>query len=284
MEGTRKLRERPWWQAPSWEVLEKMPRIRELMAERLSKCHVEGVVFDGHENLFWPIYEVSPDARVVMLSWRRYRDHQKSAEAFDIRLKLQREFQGLLNVGMHVLPYQALVYPALDALTGNREQRPQLVRRRGRDDHALQPWHLREESDPAPEERPFLQDPLGEGLRGLLGGGEEADPQGEAVGVQHEEEHRQGPVRLPEGRGPRVRPGAAPQREDPPDVREEPPREDTPGVTVLPPLPLDELQGGALGSAQGGRRRESNAVQASPSQGEAEAYLRWGGPRSSHGC
>mmetsp|Transcript_39051 Transcript_39051/g.78778 ORF Transcript_39051/g.78778 Transcript_39051/m.78778 type:complete len:332 (+) Transcript_39051:136-1131(+) len=119
MEGTRKLRERPWWQAPSWEVLEKMPRIRELMAERLSKCHVEGVVFDGHENLFWPIYEVSPDARVVMLSWRRYRDHQKSAEAFDIRLKLQREFQGLLNVGMHVLPYQALVYPALDALTGN---------------------------------------------------------------------------------------------------------------------------------------------------------------------
>jgi len=118
--GTFKLLEMRKRQHPDHEALEKLPRLGERLAERLSRCRVEALAFDGHDLLFWPIYEASPDARVIMLNWRTWREWSRSGEKFGWRLRFYRISQGTLSMGMSVLPYNALVLPAWDALMGNR--------------------------------------------------------------------------------------------------------------------------------------------------------------------
>ena len=40
----------------------------EELAAALSKCRAGALAFDGYESLFWPIYNVSPNAKVIVLN------------------------------------------------------------------------------------------------------------------------------------------------------------------------------------------------------------------------
>mmetsp|Transcript_19707 Transcript_19707/g.40101 ORF Transcript_19707/g.40101 Transcript_19707/m.40101 type:complete len:402 (+) Transcript_19707:134-1339(+) len=101
------------------EAVQHTPRVAEIMAERFSKCRVDSLTFDGCEGLFWPIYEISPDAKVVMLNWRTHQEWYKSHDKFMYYLDKFYSAVGVGIMGTSMFPYDAVVLPVVDALTGN---------------------------------------------------------------------------------------------------------------------------------------------------------------------
>jgi len=93
--------------------------LQPLLANRLSRCRADTLTFDHLAELFWPIYDVSPDAKVVMLNWRTFEEWRRSGLNFGLSTVLTLLFVNLVNVGQHLLPWNALILPLWDALTGN---------------------------------------------------------------------------------------------------------------------------------------------------------------------
>jgi len=92
---------------------------RSVLAERLSQCGVQAMAFDGVENLFWDVLDISPDAKVVMLNWRDYPAWDRSRREFGLWIYVGLFLVNLFNTGQHILPWNAVTLPFVDMLTGN---------------------------------------------------------------------------------------------------------------------------------------------------------------------
>jgi len=77
----------------------------EKLAEIVSKCKVDAIALDGIEMLFFPMYAVSPNAKVIMLNWRTFEQWRKSLVTFGPLLALQIQFLGVLNCAVVILPW-----------------------------------------------------------------------------------------------------------------------------------------------------------------------------------
>ena len=90
----------------------------EELAAAISKCRAGALAFDGYESLFWPIYNVSPNAKVIVLNWRTYAQYDKSRNDFGIALNIALVFLGFLLNGQHFLPWGYITLPVLDYING----------------------------------------------------------------------------------------------------------------------------------------------------------------------
>mmetsp|Transcript_73966 Transcript_73966/g.154165 ORF Transcript_73966/g.154165 Transcript_73966/m.154165 type:complete len:396 (-) Transcript_73966:210-1397(-) len=87
------------------------------LATALARCEVEALAFDGIERAFWPILEVSPKAKVILLNWRSYEEWKHSVINFMPYLMLEIIGLGTYMTGIWVLPWGAL-FRVLDPLVG----------------------------------------------------------------------------------------------------------------------------------------------------------------------
>eukprot|EP00413_Alexandrium_margalefii_P003694 CAMPEP_0204511302 /NCGR_PEP_ID=MMETSP0661-20131031/351_1 /ASSEMBLY_ACC=CAM_ASM_000606 /TAXON_ID=109239 /ORGANISM="Alexandrium margalefi, Strain AMGDE01CS-322" /LENGTH=432 /DNA_ID=CAMNT_0051516381 /DNA_START=77 /DNA_END=1375 /DNA_ORIENTATION=+ len=94
--------------------------LRPILADRLSRCRVDAMAFDGFMEAFWPIYDVSPDAKIVMLNWRTFEEWSQSGVDWNTYTFLALTLANIVSSGQHVLPWNAVVVPLWDALTGNK--------------------------------------------------------------------------------------------------------------------------------------------------------------------
>lgn len=90
---------------------------REALAKAVSRCRMESVALDGLEALTLPLYETSPGAKVLMLSWRTYEEWTKSGRWFLPKLGAMVWFNLLTGSSLSALPWAALVR-LLDPLVG----------------------------------------------------------------------------------------------------------------------------------------------------------------------
>lgn len=99
-------------------VLQDLDSRREDLARQISKCNVDSMVFDGIERLFWPVFDVSPGAKVIVLDWRTQKEWNKSESEFTNLLLTCLFFLGLVQNSIHLLPWAALVMPLIELLFG----------------------------------------------------------------------------------------------------------------------------------------------------------------------
>merc|ERR1712050_565633 len=85
----------------------------------ISKCRVEAMAFDGINQLFWPIYEMSPGVKVIVLNWRTHQEIKASSSSFGRGLYWSLFLLNLLVISIHILPWNAFVLPILDPLFGS---------------------------------------------------------------------------------------------------------------------------------------------------------------------
>jgi len=102
------------------EVIKGWSEIHEWLAGGLAMCNVKTLTFDYIDNIFWHVYEVSSDAKVVMLNWRSYQEWRQSRANFKQETRLERFVDIISHLGMHTLPYNAGVLPFYDGYTGNK--------------------------------------------------------------------------------------------------------------------------------------------------------------------
>mmetsp|Transcript_34654 Transcript_34654/g.107672 ORF Transcript_34654/g.107672 Transcript_34654/m.107672 type:complete len:409 (+) Transcript_34654:60-1286(+) len=88
------------------------------LRNRLAGCRVNAIAFDGMEHLFWPIYDLSPDAKVLILDWRTFEEFHTSRSVFGQQLLLLHIFGGVTSASVHALPWIFLTQ-AIDRLTGS---------------------------------------------------------------------------------------------------------------------------------------------------------------------
>lgn len=96
------------------------------LAEEFSKCRVDALTFDGIEKMFHATYPVSPDAKVVMLSWRTYEQWLKSLKTFSALKTLEEAFLCSFYGGMLVLPWGSLFF-TMDKYLQNRAMEKRLT-------------------------------------------------------------------------------------------------------------------------------------------------------------
>jgi len=92
----------------------------EELAAALSRCRVDAIALDGIEQIFWPVYDVSPDAKVVLLNWRTFKEWRTSLEAFVPLLMLELLIMGTFGTAMTVLPWGALLHVIDPLLMGRK--------------------------------------------------------------------------------------------------------------------------------------------------------------------
>jgi len=102
-------------QTTDLEVLASTPP--ELLAARTSSCRTDAVALDGAEALFWPLMQVSPDAKVLVLNWRTFGEAGTAFRKFTRQLFPYLYMVGSLDVGLHLLPWP-LLFHALEPLFG----------------------------------------------------------------------------------------------------------------------------------------------------------------------
>jgi len=105
-----------FWSTEDMEVLNNTAP--ELIASGTSRCRTDAVALDGAEKLFWPIMEVSPTAKVLVLNWRTYAKAKESMEQFVMYFGPWLIMMGNLDLCIHVFPW-ALIFLALEPLCGS---------------------------------------------------------------------------------------------------------------------------------------------------------------------
>eukprot|EP00449_Zooxanthella_nutricula_P062967 CAMPEP_0198583276 /NCGR_PEP_ID=MMETSP1462-20131121/126552_1 /TAXON_ID=1333877 /ORGANISM="Brandtodinium nutriculum, Strain RCC3387" /LENGTH=294 /DNA_ID=CAMNT_0044314687 /DNA_START=232 /DNA_END=1113 /DNA_ORIENTATION=- len=91
------------WRFPDREVMEKQSP--EEFAAALSKCRIDAVAFDGFEELIQPVYQVSPGAKLVVLSWRPYEEWQKSINSYAPAVNLENALLPHVFAAQQALPW-----------------------------------------------------------------------------------------------------------------------------------------------------------------------------------
>lgn len=75
----------------------------EELAAAISSCRVDALAFDGIEQLFSPVYKISPGAKVLLMNWRTFEQWQKSLTTFVPELLFEIWFMGLLGGSLQAL-------------------------------------------------------------------------------------------------------------------------------------------------------------------------------------
>merc|ERR1712110_1009872 len=70
------------WNNNSRKAVDKLAK--EDLAAWLSRCRVEAAAFDGLESFILPVYDASPGAMVLVMSWRTWEQYRKSRLVFGI--------------------------------------------------------------------------------------------------------------------------------------------------------------------------------------------------------
>mmetsp|Transcript_142509 Transcript_142509/g.361818 ORF Transcript_142509/g.361818 Transcript_142509/m.361818 type:complete len:396 (+) Transcript_142509:75-1262(+) len=114
----------PAWKGTPWNQTDSDSKVFESLglaklAAAISRCGVDALAFDGIEELFWPVYEVSPEAKVVSLNWRTWPEYYKSWSTFEWQLSAAITAMCILISPVHLLPWSVIVLPILELLSGN---------------------------------------------------------------------------------------------------------------------------------------------------------------------
>lgn len=83
----------------------------------VSTCPMEAVALDGIDKLFWPLYEGSPDVKVITLFWRAYSSHRRSSDRFGEVLRIMIFQELFFWSSFTSVPWVFLLKP-LDYITG----------------------------------------------------------------------------------------------------------------------------------------------------------------------
>jgi len=90
----------------------------ERLAKAISQCGVEAMAFDVIDRAWWPIYDTSPGAKVVSMSWRTYDEYSRSRADFHWLLLTAYWYYGMLVGAPLLLPYNVILVPLFDLLSG----------------------------------------------------------------------------------------------------------------------------------------------------------------------
>eukprot|EP00413_Alexandrium_margalefii_P035666 CAMPEP_0204597642 /NCGR_PEP_ID=MMETSP0661-20131031/53910_1 /ASSEMBLY_ACC=CAM_ASM_000606 /TAXON_ID=109239 /ORGANISM="Alexandrium margalefi, Strain AMGDE01CS-322" /LENGTH=355 /DNA_ID=CAMNT_0051608339 /DNA_START=195 /DNA_END=1259 /DNA_ORIENTATION=+ len=90
------------------QVLNGVPS--EEFADSIARCRVDAVALDGVEKLFWPIYDVSPGIKVVVLNWRTYQEATTSMWSFMSLFIPYLVLVGHFNSAASALPWGLITY------------------------------------------------------------------------------------------------------------------------------------------------------------------------------
>jgi len=105
-----------------WQTNSSREALREsgtaTLASWLSRCRVDGMSFDGVEDLFRPVYDASPGVKVVILSWRTFKEWEKSMKTYGDYFFTHLIIQAYFYSSIHLLPWGALIMPALNLIRG----------------------------------------------------------------------------------------------------------------------------------------------------------------------
>jgi len=103
----------------AWYLLsEPEAKAHEELAGALSRCGVEAVTLDGFELLTWPIYDLSPDVKVLWLNWRTFDQWSESMQAFVPKLLTMCNFNVFTSSSTYVIPW-GIIVRLLDPLYGS---------------------------------------------------------------------------------------------------------------------------------------------------------------------
>eukprot|EP00415_Alexandrium_ostenfeldii_P000809 UN0809 len=89
------------------------------LAGLISSCKAEAVAFDGIEKLFFPVYAISPGAKVLVLNWRTFDEARVSMNNFFGLFLPYLIFLGHLFGSVQVLPWGLFVPYVTEPLFGN---------------------------------------------------------------------------------------------------------------------------------------------------------------------
>merc|ERR1711879_867396 len=89
------------------------------LAAMVSRCRPQAMTFDGIEKMFKPLYDFSPDVKVIVLDWRTYGEWKQSWAGFFPISNTILLAMSYLTLGMHIMPWNAFLFPILDPLTGS---------------------------------------------------------------------------------------------------------------------------------------------------------------------
>jgi len=93
------------------------PRASEELAAAISRCRVDAMSVDGLETLFWPLYNLSPEVKVLYLNWRTFKQWRRSLDVYRKTQWLMQFNNILFAHAGHTVPW-GLFLKLLDPLYG----------------------------------------------------------------------------------------------------------------------------------------------------------------------
>jgi len=117
----RQLQPMPRPYARNIDGLEVLNNITpDTLATALSRCQVDALAFDAAEDFIEHVYNKSPQAKVVLLSWRTWSQYKGSFDTFADQWTPSVVMSGLINSPMHFLPYGIIFQHIIDPLFGRQ--------------------------------------------------------------------------------------------------------------------------------------------------------------------
>ncbi|CAK9052546.1 unnamed protein product [Durusdinium trenchii] len=99
------------------EEMQKDDELASRLMEKIGRCRMEAIALDGLETLFDPLAKANPDAKVIMMNWRTFRQWRNSLDTFVHKLTVMVYHNIITGSSLGLLPWLALLQP-LDRLSG----------------------------------------------------------------------------------------------------------------------------------------------------------------------
>jgi len=113
-----------WHDKPTTSDLTVLKNSRpEDLASAFRNCGVDVAVMDGIEEIFWPLYNVSPDAKVISLNWRTWDEYSTSWAKFSSDLTAGLTLLQFVVCSSYLLPWSVIMIPIIELLSGNEIHR-----------------------------------------------------------------------------------------------------------------------------------------------------------------
>eukprot|EP00913_Durusdinium_trenchii_P021064 g19795.t1 len=97
--------------------MQKDDELASRLMEKIGRCRMEAIALDGLETLFDPLAKANPDAKVIMMNWRTFRQWRNSLDTFVHKLTVMVYHNIITGSSLGLLPWLALLQP-LDRLSG----------------------------------------------------------------------------------------------------------------------------------------------------------------------
>ncbi|CAK9088359.1 unnamed protein product [Durusdinium trenchii] len=99
------------------QEMQKDDELASRLMEKIGRCRMEAIALDGLETLFDPLAKANPDAKVIMMNWRTFRQWRNSLDTFVHKLTVMVYHNIITGSSLGLLPWLALLQP-LDRLSG----------------------------------------------------------------------------------------------------------------------------------------------------------------------